>query len=121
VPAFSAPVARARRVLPPGLAVPRLASWPPPANLAFMLLLGGFDPFFGPVLGAVVFILLQAQVMSLTSYWRFVFGAILAVVVIFSPRGLMGLLDPRRGPPPCRCWRRWRWGSCSGTTARVTH
>jgi len=62
----------------------------------FMLLLGGFDHFLGPVLGAVVFILLQDAVMSLTSYWRFVFGAILAVVVIFFPRGLMGLLDARR-------------------------
>ena len=45
-----------------------------------------------------MFILLQDSVMSLTSYWRFVFGAILAVVVIFFPRGLMGLLDARRTP-----------------------
>jgi branched-chain amino acid transport system permease protein len=44
----------------------------------------------------VVFILLQDQVMSLTAYWRFVFGAVLAAVVIFFPRGLLGLL-PRRG------------------------
>jgi ABC-type branched-subunit amino acid transport system permease subunit len=29
--------------------------------------------------------------MSLTQYWRFVFGAILAVIVIALPRGLMGL------------------------------
>jgi branched-chain amino acid transport system permease protein len=42
-----------------------------------------------------VFIFLQDQVMSVTSYWRFVFGAILAVVVLFFPRGLMGVLDPR--------------------------
>jgi ABC-type branched-subunit amino acid transport system permease subunit len=37
-------------------------------------------------------------VMSLTTYWRFVFGAVLAVVVIFVPRGLLGLL-PRPGGP----------------------
>jgi branched-chain amino acid transport system permease protein len=61
-----------------------------------MLLLGGFDSFFGPLLGAFVFIFLQDQVMSVTPYWRFVFGAILAIVVIFFPRGLMTLLDPRR-------------------------
>src|SRR5439155_23153296 len=80
--------------VPTGLADPQLAYWTHSGNLVFMLLLGGFHHFFGPVLGAVVFILLQDQVMSLTSYWRFVFGAILAVVVIFFPRGLMGLLDP---------------------------
>lgn len=78
-----------------GLADPLLAYWTHSGNLVFMLLLGGFANFFGPILGAFVFIFLQDQVMSLTEYWRFVFGAILAVVVIFFPRGLMGFLDPR--------------------------
>ncbi|HEU5323927.1 MAG TPA: branched-chain amino acid ABC transporter permease [Methylomirabilota bacterium] len=82
--------------VPTGLADPLLAYWTHSGNLVFMLVLGGFDSFFGPVLGALVFILLQDQVMSLTPYWRFVFGALLALVVIFFPRGLMGLLDPRR-------------------------
>jgi branched-chain amino acid transport system permease protein len=63
-----------------------------------MLLLGGFDHFLGPLVGALVFILLQDTVMSLTTYWRFVFGAILAVIVIFFPRGLLGLLAWRREP-----------------------
>ena len=85
-------------VVPTGLADPLLAYWTHSGNLVFMLLLGGFGSFFGPVLGAFVFILLQDQVMSVTQYWRFVFGAILAVVVVFFPRGLMGLVDPRRAP-----------------------
>jgi len=82
--------------VPTGLADPLLAYWTHSGNLVFMLLLGGFDSFFGPLVGAFVFIFLQDQVMSITQYWRFVFGAILAVVVIFFPRGLMTLLDPRR-------------------------
>ncbi len=81
--------------VPTGLADPLLAYWTHSGNLVFMLLLGGFANFFGPILGAFVFIFLQDQVMSLTQYWRFVFGAILAVIVIFFPRGLMGLLDAR--------------------------
>jgi branched-chain amino acid transport system permease protein len=81
--------------VPTGLADPLLAYWTHSGNLVFMLLLGGFDSFLGPILGAVVFIFLQDQVMSVTQYWRFVFGAILAVVVIFFPRGLMAFLDPR--------------------------
>jgi branched-chain amino acid transport system permease protein len=85
-----------------GLADPELAYWTHSGNLVFMVVLGGFDSFFGPVLGALVFILLQDQVMSLTQYWRFVFGAVLAVIVILAPRGLMGLgvklsLGLRRG------------------------
>jgi branched-chain amino acid transport system permease protein len=85
--------------VPTGLADPLLAYWTHSGNLVFMLLLGGFDHFLGPLVGALVFILLQDQVMSLTTYWRFVFGAILAVVVIFAPRGLLGLLAPRAGGP----------------------
>jgi len=82
--------------VPTGLADPLLAYWTHSGNLVFMVILGGFAHFFGPLVGAFVFIFLQDQVMSITAYWRFVFGAILAVVVIFFPRGLMGLLDPRR-------------------------
>jgi branched-chain amino acid transport system permease protein len=80
--------------VPTGLADPGLAYWTHSGNLVFMLILGGFANFFGPLLGAFVFIFLQDQVMSLTEYWRFVFGAVLAVVVLFFPRGLMGLLEP---------------------------
>jgi branched-chain amino acid transport system permease protein len=81
--------------VPAGLADPLLAYWTHSGNLVFMLLLGGFANFFGPILGAFVFIFLQDQVMSVTPYWRFVFGAILAILVIFFPRGLMGLIDWR--------------------------
>jgi branched-chain amino acid transport system permease protein len=82
--------------IPTGLADPLLAYWTHSGNLVFMVILGGFGHFFGPLVGAFVFIFLQDHVMSITPYWRFVFGAILALVVIFVPRGLMGLLDPRR-------------------------
>ena len=81
--------------IPTGLADPLLAYWTHSGNLVFMLLLGGFGNFFGPVVGAFVFIVLQDQVMSLTQYWRFVFGAILAAVVMFFPQGLMGIFDSR--------------------------
>ncbi|MGH7355523.1 MAG: branched-chain amino acid ABC transporter permease [Candidatus Rokuibacteriota bacterium] len=81
--------------VPTGLADPLLAYWTHSGNLVFMLLLGGFDRLLGPLLGAFVFIFLQDSVMSITQYWRFVFGTILAAIVIFLPRGLMALLDPR--------------------------
>jgi len=81
---------------PTGNVDPTLAYWTQSGNIVFMTLLGGFAHFFGPVLGALVFIYLQDAVMSVVPYWRLVFGAILALVVIFAPAGLMGLLV-RRG------------------------
>ena len=81
---------------PIGNVDPTLAYWTHSGNIVFMTLLGGFASFFGPVLGAFVFIFLQDFVMSVVPYWRLVFGAILAVIVIFAPGGLMGLFA--RGP-----------------------
>ena len=76
---------------PTGNVDPTLAYWTQSGNIVFMTLLGGFASFFGPILGAFVFIFLQDTVMSVVPYWRLVFGAILAFVVIFAPGGLMGL------------------------------
>ena len=83
---------------PIGNVDPTLAYWTHSGNLVFMTLLGGFSSFLGPVLGAFVFIYLQDAVMALVPYWRFVFGAILAILVIAAPGGLMGLLTARRPP-----------------------
>jgi branched-chain amino acid transport system permease protein len=76
---------------PTGNVDPTLAYWTQSGNIVFMTLLGGFASFFGPVLGAFVFIFLQDTVMSVVPYWRLIFGAILAFIVIVAPGGLMGL------------------------------
>jgi branched-chain amino acid transport system permease protein len=87
---------------PIGNVDPTLAYWTHSGNLVFMTLLGGFASFAGPIVGALVFIYLQDTVMSLVPYWRLVFGAILAGLVIFAPAGLAGLLDRRPGMRPAR-------------------
>jgi branched-chain amino acid transport system permease protein len=74
-----------------GLADPELVHWTHSGHLVFMTVLGGFSNFFGPIAGALALTLLQDQLQSLTQYWRFVLGAILAAMVIFFPRGLAGI------------------------------
>jgi branched-chain amino acid transport system permease protein len=81
---------------PTGNVDPTLAYWTHSGNLVFMTLLGGFTHFFGPLLGAFVFIYLQDFVMSIVPYWRLIFGALLALIVIFAPTGLMGLFADGR-------------------------
>jgi len=76
---------------PTGNVDPTLAYWTHSGNIVFMTLLGGFAHFFGPLVGAFAFIYLQDWVMSVFPYWRLVFGAILAALVIAAPGGLMGL------------------------------
>jgi branched-chain amino acid transport system permease protein len=76
-----------------GLADPELVYWTHSGQLVFMTVLGGFSNFFGPIVGALAFTLLQDQLQSLTQYWRFILGATLAVVVIGFPAGIAGVLD----------------------------
>jgi len=81
-----------------GLADPELVYWTQSGQLVFMAVLGGFVNFFGPIVGALTFTLLQDQLQALTQYWRFILGAVLALIVIAFPGGIAGLVD--------HAWRR---------------
>ena len=70
---------------------PELAYWTHSGELVFMTVLGGFANFFGPLIGAFTFIFLKSELMGATQYWRFWLGAILAVIVVVFPRGLVGI------------------------------
>ena len=72
---------------------PGLTYWTHSGTLVFMTLLGGFEDFFGPLIGGIVYIFLQDKVMSLTTYWRFIFGGILAFIVIAAPGGIAGVIN----------------------------
>ena len=72
---------------------PGLTYWTHSGTLVFMTLLGGFENFFGPLIGGIVYIFLQDKVMSLTTYWRFIFGGILAFIVIAAPGGIAGVIN----------------------------
>ena len=57
-----------------------------------MCLLGGMGTFFGPFVGAAVFLYLEDVVTPLTRYWMAVVGAVFMVFVLFFPRGIWGSL-----------------------------
>jgi branched-chain amino acid transport system permease protein len=82
-----------------GLADPELVYWTQSGQLVFMAVLGGFSNFFGPIVGALAYTLLQDQLQSLTQYWRFILGAVLAVIVIGFPAGIAGIFE--------ESWRRF--------------
>jgi branched-chain amino acid transport system permease protein len=55
-----------------------------------MVLLGGVQTLGGPVVGAAVFVWLQDTVMRYTEYWRAVMGAIILLLVVAFPQGIVG-------------------------------
>ena len=55
-----------------------------------MCLLGGMGTFFGPFVGAAVFLYLEDVVTNLTRYWMGAVGLIFMVFVLFFPKGFWG-------------------------------
>jgi branched-chain amino acid transport system permease protein len=57
-----------------------------------MVLLGGLESLSGPIAGAAIFATLQDTVMRQTEYWRALLGAIILMLVLIFPGGIVGSL-----------------------------
>ncbi len=72
------------------IASPELAHWSMSAEPVLMSILGGTGYFLGPLFGAGIFVLLKTLITSYTEAWMLVLGVILAIMVMFFRRGLLG-------------------------------
>jgi branched-chain amino acid transport system permease protein len=65
--------------------------------MIFMVLVGGLGTFEGPILGAVIFFLIE-YLFSETGVWYLIgLGAAAVVFALFLPRGLWGAVEDRLG------------------------
>ncbi|MDJ0949540.1 MAG: branched-chain amino acid ABC transporter permease [Alphaproteobacteria bacterium] len=74
---------------------PDMMYWPRSGELIFMVVLGGMGTLFGPVAGALVFLLLADTLSGFTEHWHIIFGPFLILVVLFVHGGIDGLLGRR--------------------------
>jgi branched-chain amino acid transport system permease protein len=70
---------------------PRSLHWSFSGELVIMAVLGGMRTFWGPLLGAAVFVVLQDTLSSLTQNWMSFIGLFFVLVVLFFPRGVLGI------------------------------
>jgi branched-chain amino acid transport system permease protein len=73
-----------------GSVFPTYLSIPKSVDALLMVLLGGLQTISGPVVGAFVFAGLEEQLMRFTTYWRFILGLVVVLLVILFPKGLAG-------------------------------
>lgn len=79
-----------------GFVSPAMMSWTISGELIVIVLLGGLGTVFGPVVGAVTFLLLEEGIKLLTEHWPLIMGPFILLVVLFLKNGLWGLLqDPQ--------------------------
>ncbi len=77
---------------------PALMHWTRSGDLIVMVVLGGLGSLFGPLIGAVTFLLLEEGLSRLTEYPDLILGPILLLVAIYLHGGIEALLEgPRRG------------------------
>jgi branched-chain amino acid transport system permease protein len=66
--------------------------------VVMIALLGGMGTFFGPMIGAAAFLLLENLVSLWTVHWQLVVGAVFMICVLFFPAGIWGTLISRGKP-----------------------
>ena len=76
-----------------GFISPEMMSWPRSGELIFMVIIGGAATLFGPLVGTIVFILLEQFLSAIWVYWHLIFGGLLVALVLFGKGGIHGWLS----------------------------
>jgi branched-chain amino acid transport system permease protein len=63
------------------------------AEMAFVTIIGGLGTIEGPILGTVVYMILQQTLASYNAWYLIILGLVAIVVTLFARRGLWGLVD----------------------------
>jgi branched-chain amino acid transport system permease protein len=71
---------------------PAMMYWTRSGDLIIMVVLGGMATPFGPLIGAVTFLLLEQVLSGVTEYWQIILGPLLLLVVLFARGGIDDLL-----------------------------
>jgi branched-chain amino acid transport system permease protein len=80
---------------------PDLMHWTRSGDLIIMIVLGGMNSLFGPLYGAVSFLLLEEFLSSIPltiggvkvgEYWQLIFGPLLIVIVLYARNGIDSFL-----------------------------
>jgi len=54
--------------------------------------LGGMRSFWGPLIGSAIYLVLQDFISSRTENWMSFIGLFFVLIVLFFPRGVLGIL-----------------------------
>lgn len=74
---------------------PTMLSWQTSGEIMVFVIIGGVARLFGPVVGAVLFILLEHLLGGLSEYWHIYLGVLLLLIVLFARGGVIGSIAGR--------------------------
>lgn len=62
-------------------------------NILLMIVFGGMGTILGPVIGAGLLVFLPEFLRSLADYRMLIYGALLVIVILFMPQGILGMVQ----------------------------
>jgi branched-chain amino acid transport system permease protein len=71
---------------------PAIMHWSRSGDLLIMVIAGGMGTLLGPVLGAVLYLILEQLLSTWTVYWPALVGFSLVALVLLGKRGLLGFV-----------------------------
>jgi len=74
---------------------PEYMHWFRSGEIMIMVLVGGMGTLFGPVFGAIAYLLFEEVISTITEHWMIIFGPILVLLVLFAKQGVWGMLPGR--------------------------
>lgn len=67
------------------------------AQMVIVVVVGGLGTIEGPIVGALIYFLLDENLSNLGTWWFILLGAFLIVLLILAPRGVWGTIQQRTG------------------------
>jgi len=84
-------------------ASPSTMAWTMSGELIVMVVLGGMGSVFGPLIGAIAYLVLEEGLKGVTEHWMAIFGPLIVVMALLGKRGIVGLLQRLDRPPAPAC------------------
>lgn len=91
------------------------------AYVIFIVVIGGIGTIEGPIVGVIVFLLLQNLLADFGAWYLLVLGLLGIAVMLWAPRGLWGALAERTGIELFPVRRRLAGGAIDSTKRRGPH
>jgi len=67
------------------------------ALVIFMVVIGGIGTIEGPIVGMILYFILREFLADLGSYYLMILGALAIITMMFSPKGVWGLVSRKTG------------------------
>lgn len=65
-------------------------------SMVFITVIGGMGTIEGPIIGAIIFVILRQLLYNFSGFSMLILGVIAVVMILVAPKGIMGLINKKK-------------------------